>query len=457
MNFLFSNLNIKRNARLHFIGIGGISMSALAKFCTLEGFCVSGSDKNFSGISSELINMGVKIYKGHFPENVLGKDAVIYTSAIDELNPELVYAKERGILVIKRAELLGEILRQAKYSIGVAGSHGKTTATSMITDVLTEAGLNPTAFIGGHHLKYGNFKYGLKNCVVAEACEYKKNFLYLKPSVPVVLNLDDDHLDSYKGMQDLERAFSEFIKGYISVVNADDERALKISDVLSVTFGIKNSATYTAREIRKNGLGYSFNLYKCNNKLGRIKLKIKGKHNIYNALAAAAVGDISGADFRQIKSALEKFSGVKRRNEFLGEIFSMPAICDYAHHPKEITAFSDNEVKREITVFQPHTYSRTEKLMDDFVKSLAEQRCVIIYKTYPAREKYSKKASAKALYKRLKRVRARDTYYSSNPLKLKLLLKKLSLRYNKVYFLGAGDIYDVCKNKLLDKKRALSF
>ena len=451
MNFSFTNFKNKQNTNIHFVGIGGISMSALAKYCLLNGFKVSGSDKNLSSITEELSSLGAKIYKGHSFSNVIFADVVVYTSAVDSFNPEIDYALKHNIMLVSRAEFLGEIIKGAKFSVGVSGSHGKTTATAMITDVLTKSGLNPTAFIGGQHLEYGNFKSGSKNCIVAEACEYKKNFLHLKSSVPVVLNVDDDHLDSYGNMEEMEKAFSEFIKGYISVINADDKRALKISDILSVTFAIKNSATFTAKEIRKIGEGYSFNAYKCNKKLGRINLKVKGKHNIYNALAALAVGDISGVLFKDVKQALESFKGVKRRNEKIGKVYSLNAVCDYAHHPKEILAFTDKKVKNQITVFQPHTYSRTEKLIDSFVESLSGQSCVIIYKTYPAREKYSYSGSAKILYKKLKKARNKNTFYRSTVRGLKGLLKKLNSSYTDVYFLGAGDIYDVATEKLVNK------
>lgn len=446
MVFSYLSADKSKGFRIHFIGIGGISMSALAKFCLAEGIKVSGSDKKNSEIISELICLGAKIYLKHSAKNVCGASAVVYTSALKSDNPEIIRAKKLRIPILSRAEFLGEIIKNYKCSIGIAGSHGKTTTTAMLTEILVLAGLDPTAFIGGEHHDFGNFRKGKEQFAVLEACEYKKNFLLLKPTIPVVLNIDDDHMDCYQSSADMDNAFSEFLKGNISVVNADDDRAIKLADMLSVTYGINSSAVYTAKRIIKTDVGYSFTAYKCFRKLGRINLKVPGKHNVYNALASIAVADIIGVDFHNIKTALDTFLGVKRRNENIGNILDKNAVCDYAHHPSEIKAFLNSiDLSNSIIVFQPHTFSRTAKLMEDFLRELLIPSPTIIYKTYPAREKYNKKGCYKTLYKKLKGARKSEVYCASNVIALLRIIKKLK-SYSNVYFIGAGDIYEIAKN-----------
>lgn len=440
---------LKNGERIHFIGVGGISMSALAKFCRLKGYNVSGSDRSGRETLKELSRLGIKTFAGHDPENVVGATVTVYTSAINDDNPELVYATEHTRLY-KRSELLGEIMRGYKTAVCVSGSHGKTTATAMIAHILLCADKAPTVFLGGEDSEFGNLLYGGNDYCVAEACEYKKNFLDLKPSVAVVLNVDNDHQDCFDGINDEIAAFDAFLSGSIAVINADDNGACRLFNSSTVTFGIKKRAVYTAKYIKEDGRGLYFTYYKYGVKEGRIRLNVKGYHNVYNALSALAASDVLGVPFGLAKRGLESFKGVKRRAETIGEIAGVKAVADYAHHPREITAALNalgGLCKDSLVVFQPHTYSRTEKLMGEFVDCLIPVRNLIIYKTYPAREKYSRKGSARALYTNLKKISS-GVSYAKGRKELKRLIDGYEKKIRTVLFIGAGDIYDVAKKML---------
>ena len=450
------NLDLSLYNRIHFIGIGGVSMSALATYCIDVGKTVSGSDRCRSGLTQALSARGAVVKYGHCAKYADGADLVVYSSAVQDDNPELAAARKHGVPAVKRSVLLGCIVSGYRKSVAVAGSHGKTTVTAMITDIMVRAGKDPTAFIGGEFPPYGNYRRGESEYVVAEACEYKKNFLDIKPYTAVVLNIDDDHRDSFKGLDDETRAFSDFMKNSLAVVNADDPCARKLFNSATVCFGIDNSATYTAKRIKGENGYYSFDFYAYSAKRGRVNLKIKGRHNVYNALAALSVAEISGVPFSVSRGVLENFYGVKRRNEFIGEFNGLSCYADYAHHPTEIAALLDSYKGEEITVvFQPHTYSRTEYLIEEFLTELVKPDRTVVYKTYPAREKYSEKGSAKRLFDELKN-RAGDgaaAEYADSPEKLNEILLSFVEKgaKGKILFVGAGDIYDValalCKRR----------
>ncbi len=479
---IINSLNLHKS--IHFIGIGGISQSALAEHYLRLGFKVSGSDRTDSDILKRLRGLGARIWIGHSAGKLASLGyrlgAVVYTSAVQESNVELQYAMDVGIAVLKRSQLLGMILSQYNTSICVSGSHGKTTATAMLAHIFSCARLHPTAFIGGEDAAYGNYfcdssdvnlELGNRDFVIAEACEYKKNFLDLKPSVAVVLNIDDDHRDSYADMEDMTNSFYKFISGCIAVLNADDECAATLFNKATVTFGIKKAATYTAKNIECVNGRYSFSLYVHGRKRGKITLSVLGKHNVYNALAAIAVADLFNVRFDVIKKTLAGFKGVKRRGEFLGEYAGLRVYADYAHHPKEITAtlaaFKESGLN-PVVVFQPHTYSRTQALLKDFVIVLSKQERVIIYKTYPARERYKKAGSAKTLYSLTAAKSAGSVVYASDVLSLLsqvnafvgignnhpnyLSCEKVD-KPDGILILGAGDIYKKAKRALgLTKK-----
>lgn len=431
--------------RIHFIGIGGVSMSGLAKFCLINGFSVSGSDKSLSEETKKLSALGAKIFKGHRARNAYRSELVVYSSAVPSDNPELKYAVKNGIPVLKRSELLGEILSLHGKTVAISGSHGKTTTTAMLAETFIKAGLNPTVFLGGVSKTFGNFRSGAKDFAVAEACEYRRNFLDIKPDFAVILNIDNDHVDTYKDKEDAANAFSRFAEKGFRFVNADDPYARKIFNSSTVTFGIKNLACYTAKYIDKKECR-SFTAYAYGKRLGRVKLKISGEHNVYNALAAIAVANELRLPFSAVKSAIEAFDGVKRRNEYLGSFRGVPCYADYAHHPTEIAALLNDKTVKTLAVFQPHTYSRTAALKDEFVSALSLADGIIIYKTYPAREKFNKAGDGKTLYIKIRESGIKDLDYADTLKALKGELKSRATNYGKIIFIGAGDIYSIAKS-----------
>ncbi len=433
--------------KVHFIGIGGINMSALAKHLYFLGFTVSGSDI-CANSTLELKALGITIFIGHKAENVQNADLIVYTSAISDDNPELTYAIKNNIPLLKRSQLLGQIMASHKRSIAISGSHGKTTTTDMLANMLICANLSPTVFLGGEDKNFGNYLSGSGDIVIAEACEYQKNFLDLNPNIAVVLNIDNDHLDTYKTIEQTTSAFYEFIKNSISIINVDDEKAKSICTQKSITFAKDGIANWVAKYIVYNGKGYSFTVYLSGRRLGRIKLSVAGKHNVYNALASIAVASHLKVPFSVQKFSLENFCGVGRRNEFIGSRFNMDFYCDYAHHPKEISAMllSYNKENEDfITIFQPHTYSRTKLLISEFISCFYNCSPLIIYKTYPAREKYDKNGSAKTLFNKLVKKGGKSIYYAGSKKQLESLLSSLNFKAKRAVFLGAGDIYEVAK------------
>lgn len=440
------NLDIKNFNYVYFIGIGGISMSALAKYFLEQGKTVLGSDERPSQITSALIKLGVKVFFKHDKENLskldIAQTLVVYTSAILDDNPELVYAKIAGFKVVKRSQVLGRILKEYKFSFTVSGSHGKTTATTMLTTVLKNAGKNPTAFLGGESLAFSNYLSGSKNVCVAEACEFRKNFLDLSPTFSIVLNLDMDHHDSFDSFRDYVETFKKFTQNSTSFINADDKNSTELIGVKSITFGIKKSAHYIAKNIKKVSDGYTFTVYAFSRRLGKFYLPVKGRFNVYNALSVIAVCDTFGLSFDDIYSGLKSYSGVKRRAEKIGEIKGKPVICDYAHHPKEIAStLRALKSKNSLVIFQPHTYSRTKVLMKDFVKALKNIENLIIYKTYPAREKLDEEGTAFALYHNLKGSNKNRVVYADSEVELVFKIKAF-YNFSDVIVLGAGDVYE---------------
>ena len=424
-------------------------MSGIASYFLTLKKRVSGSDLSSTNITSSLAKKGAKIFSSHDEKNLEGLNKedtiIVFTSAISESNPELVFAKKQGFLIFKRSQILSEILKGFKKTIMIAGSHGKTTASTMITEIFYRSGKNPTAFLGGESVRFSNFLRGGKDIAVVEACEYKKNLLDFKPDYSVVLNLDMDHHDSYSSEKDYVNTFKRFIQNGISFINADDKKCVEIAGLTTVSFGIKNKASYTAKSLKKGENGYSFTLYSYGRKRGRINLKVKGKFNVYNALCACAVADVFRLPFKSIKEGLENYSGVKRRSEKIGTLYGADVICDYAHHPKEIKE-TVKALKKENTlvVFQPHTYSRTKALMKDFVDALTTTENLIIYKTYPAREEFDEDGSAFSLYHNLKGKNNGKVVYANSEKELILKIKGF-YNFSNLLILGAGDIYDTAK------------
>ncbi|MBO5412549.1 MAG: hypothetical protein J6A38_05680 [Clostridia bacterium] len=417
-------------------------MSALAKFVSLYGYDVSGSDRLRGEEVENLAFYGVKVYIGAEADRleIQTSDVVVYTDAIDEDHPELRTAKRWEKRLLGRAELLAMVCEEFPNTLAIAGSHGKTTCTSMCAHVFSYARVPFTAHIGGRDGELGNFHSSGLEYFVTEACEYKKNLLKLRPQTGIVLNIDKDHMECYRDEQELVDCFRKYCdSAKTAFVCADDDKCLTLGEY--PTFGIKNTlADYRAVDIYANGERYAFTVEEYGRPLCRIKLNAIGRCNVYNALAAFAGMRSFGFDEREIVKGLETFTVVKRRFEKIGKFHGATCICDYAHHPREIAstvATAEGICKgRLYVVFQPHTYSRTKLLMKEFVKTLRGIKNLMLYKTYPAREKYDVEGSAETLSHMIG-----NCLYAENVYVLKTWLKKTVKENDIVLFLGAGDVY----------------
>ncbi len=395
--------------KVHFIGIGGISMSALAKILIANGAEVSGSDITPTPLTKELEDMGAKITIPHCYEAVENPDIVVYTSAIKEDNPEMCAARDKGIALVERAAMVGNIMRGYENAVAVSGTHGKTTTTSMMAYTMISAELDPTVMVGGElDILGGNLRIAKSGYMATEACEYCRNFLQFAPTVGIILNIEADHLDYYRDLDDVIDAFSSFSalipKDGVLVINGDDESCIKASESAKcpvITAGIKKGE-YRAENISYDKFGYpSFDVVRGGKKIMRLTLNVVGEHNIYNSLCAVAATLTMTDNAEAVKKGLEKFTGTKRRFEKKGEVNGILVVDDYAHHPTEIKATLEAVSKIQSgkvwCVFQPHTYTRTKTLFGDFVKALSKAENLIIADIYAAREKDTGLVSSKEL------------------------------------------------------------
>lgn len=431
-----------KDTKIYFIGIGGISMSALAKHLFHKGYHVSGSDLNRSVQTEDLSKLGVSIFIGEdgCQENLLAADLVVYTDAIPKENQELACACAMKKRVCSRAELLEMICKDFSKVISVAGSHGKTTCTSMCAHILYALNAPFTAHIGGEDRTFGNYFSNGKEYFLTEACEYKKNLLKVPSDIAILLNIDKDHMECYKNEQDLVDSFRAYCqKANTAFVCADDEKCLSLSNFS--TFGIKNPLSdYRAVQLRANGEKYSFIIEEYGKQICQVRLNAIGRCNVYNALAAFAGIRALGFGEKEIVKGLESFQSVRRRFERIGGYKGASFICDYAHHPREILSTiktAKGVCRGELyVVFQPHTYSRTKFLMKEFVSVLRGIENLVIYKTFPAREKFDAEGSAERLSQNVG-----TCLYAENVYVLKTWLKATIREKDIVLFLGAGDIY----------------
>lgn len=429
--------------RIYFIGIGGIGMSSLALFLSERGFNVVGSDKNKSDITYKLEKSGIQVNYFHSEANLRLDDMIVYSSAIAEDNIEYSYAKNNHMALVSRARLLSLVSDCFSLSVGVSGTHGKTTVTALIAHILKAASYPFTAFIGGEDKTLGSYFSNGKTLFLAEVCEYKKNINYFTADIGLVLNVDNDHLDSYKNFSDIKSTFDAFLK------RADKKIVYENCGLAGITFGFKKTSDYRAEIISfKNGVTV-FTVYEKKKKLARFSVKLSGGKNVLNALAAVAVARELNIDKNTIKRGLLEFEGVKRRNETIGKINGAPVIADYAHHPAQIAEqldFQKKGVKGKLfVVFQPHTYSRTKNLFNQFVAALVCEDNLFVFKTYAARENFLSEGSSLRLCKAL----PKSIYYDDEN-KLFSRLKTSVEATDKVLILGAGDIYDKFKKLLND-------
>ena len=403
--------NIKKYKKVHMIGIGGISMSGIAEILVNWGFEVSGSDRTDSDILHILEKAGIKIYIGHEAKNVEGSDCVVFTAAINKNNPELVHAKELGIPVIERSDFLGELTRCYQNTIAVSGTHGKTTTTSLVSLCFMEAQRDPSIQVGAIIKELnGNYRVGNSENFIIEACEYVESFLKFSPRSEIILNIDNDHLDYYKNLENVKKAFIKYVKllpedGHL-IINADDYNCLDLpiySKAPAIKYGIENEdVDFSAQNIFFSEDGFpEFDVYKFGEFYEHFKLSIPGKHNVLNSLACIALCDAYDIGKNHIKIAFEKFTGADRRFEFKGILNGAKVYDDYGHHPTEVAAtakaLNNKKFNKSWVVFQPHTYSRTFNLLDDFAHALLSFDNIIVTDIYAARENNTYNISSKDL------------------------------------------------------------
>ena len=440
---------------IHFVGIGGVSMSGIAHILLKKGHRVTGSDRSTSPITEKLKAQGALVYKGHSREYIKNPDLVVYTSAVDQSNPELEAAREKGIETIDRAEMLGLLMKEYRYPVAIAGAHGKTTTTSMVSLIIENAGLDPTLLIGGELDRIGgNVKVGKSSYLVTEACEYKENFLKFHPYTAVVLNIDRDHLDFFRDFEHIKSAFERFVKlvpdyGWV-VAYHGDQALMDIVSGLScnvITYGTDEGAQVMARNTVFNANGCaSFDLYIEGEYKDKLKLAIPGRHNVLNALASVSVSLTFGIDLDTVKKTLADFTGTHRRFEIKGHKRGFTVVDDYAHHPAEIKATLEAAAnyphKRIWCVFQPHTYTRTKFLMDEFAQCFTGADRVIITDIYAAREQDTGEVHSSHLVKAVSD-RGNNAVYIPGFGEAARYLSENLQEGDLVLTVGAGDVYKV--------------
>ncbi len=435
--------------KIHMIGIGGSGMCPLAEILHTKGYTLTGSDNNEGDTLNRVKSLGIKVYMGQKAENVHGAELVVYSAAISEDNPERVEAKRLGIPTMERSLLLGALTRQFDNVIGVCGTHGKTTTSSIITQILYLNKMEPSAVIGGKlPLTNSNGLCGSSDIFVCESCEFVNTFLELSPDISVLLNIDNDHLDYFKTMDNLTNSFKKFVgMSKLCFVNGDDERSFNAVKELGVkmhTFGIGNGCEYRAENIEPSKYGFAFDVYRNDEKLIRIELSVPGRHNVMNCLAAFAVCHYFGVEPEGIKSAVEAFKGAGRRFEFIGEYEDFVLADDYAHHPTEIKATlkaaKDLNYKRVIAVFQPFTFSRTALLKDEFIDALSIADKVILTPIMGSREVNTYGIASEDIAEKL-----RDAVCVKDFGEAVDVILKNTENGDIVITMGGGDIYKVAK------------
>lgn len=438
--------------KIHFVGIGGIGMSGIAEILLSQGFEISGSDLGRSEVTARLENIGVKFYEGHSAENLKDADVLVFSSAVNLENPEVKAAIERKIPVIKRAEMLAECMRM-KYGISIAGTHGKTTTTSMVGLVLTEGNIDPTIIVGGKLSGLGgtNARLGNSEYIVVEADEFDRTFLKLTPTIAALTTLESEHLDTYKDLEDIKTAFIEFankVPFYGFVVICLDEPALQ--DILPkinkkiFTYGVSPQADIRAEEIKFSGYKSSYDAIYYGENLGRIDLKVPGLHVIKNSLVALCIGREMGIPFETIKKALGAFSGVYRRFEVKYDNDLM-VVDDYAHHPTETTAtlsaIRTGWKRRLVAVFQPHLYSRTRDFYQEFGRSFLNSDIFICTDVYPARENPIEGISGQLIADAAKKIGHKNVHYIKDKKDIPSFLNEIKKNDDIIVTMGAGDIW----------------
>ena len=443
-----------RIRHVHMVGIGGIGMSSIASVLLARGYRVTGSDLNLSDLTDKLESQGATIYEGHDEKHVAGADVVVHSSAVNmKQNAETQAAIAHRIPLISRSEMLGELMRM-KYGVGVAGTHGKTTATSMVGRVVAEGGFDPTIIVGGKVTELNsNAVSGEGDIIVIEADEYDRAFLRLTPALAIITTVEEDHLDIYDGLEEVYQAFTTFAMSVpffgAVIVCLDDPGVQAIIgriDRRVVTYGTARQAMVRAEKIQQQKQTTYFDVFASGERLGSIHLQALGLHNVRNALAAITVGLELDIGFERIKSGLERFAGVQRRFQVLGEGHGILVIDDYAHHPTEIvatlSAASEGYPDRRIVgVFQPHLYSRTNDFRDEFARSFFNADIMIVTEIYPAREEPIPGVTGESIVELAITRGHRDARYAKQKEDVPMMLQQTCTPGDVVLFMGAGDIW----------------
>ncbi len=443
----------KKVKSIHFIGIGGIGMSGIAELLNNLGFKITGSDIKASENVKRLESLGIQISIGHSPNNLKSADVVVYSSAVPLNNPEILAAISKSIPIIKRAEMLGELINLKRTSIAVGGTHGKTTTSSMIGMILENCGYDPTLVVGGLVSNLNsNVKLGSGELIVVEADEFDRSFLALKPTIAVVTNLEMEHTDCYKDLNDIETAFLQFCNSvpfYGTVILCSDSDSLmrimpKIKRPIT-TYGLNKNSDYYAKNIEYSENRAKYDLFYKNKDLGEININVPGKHNVLNSLASIALGMEIEVPLDQIKKGINSYKGVRRRFEIKKNKTDIFVVDDYAHHPTEvkatINAAKNGWNKRTVCVFQPHLFSRTRDFYKEFAQSLLRSDIIIITEIYPAREKPIDGISSMLILDELSHLGHSYTHHLDNLNNLNNILEDIVQPGDMVITMGAGDIW----------------
>ena len=447
-------LNLPKGSKIHFIGIGGVSMSSLAEICLANGYLVSGSDINETKLTSKLRENGAIIYIGQKAENINSPDAVVYTAAISNDNPEFIAAKETGVPFVERSVFLGELMKIYAENCCISGTHGKTTTTAMVALVMLEAGIDPTILVGGEVKELSsNYKIGSNNMLVTESCEYVESFLKFYPKSAIINNIEEDHLDYFKDLEHIKLSFRKFAElipsSGIIIANGQDENVKDTLKGLNNVkyFGIDGDFDYKACNLKYNSFGFGeYDLYKDNEFLTHITLNVPGEHNVLNSLGAAAICHCHGCDVTSIVKGLNTFKGTGRRFEYIGKNNGADIFDDYAHHPTEIKttlkACRNYGNKNVIAIFQPHTYTRTKALFNEFLEAFDDANELILTDIYAAREKDTGVISSKMLADALK-IKGINVKYIKTFDEIVEYLNKKASPDDLIITIGAGDVYKI--------------
>jgi UDP-N-acetylmuramate--alanine ligase len=457
--------NIKR---IHFVGIGGVSMSGIAEILHTRGFIIQGSDRSPGSITEHLKSIGVTVFEGHNENNITNSiDLIVYTVAVKNDNPELAAGRSKNIQIVDRAFILGEIMKGYRYPICVSGIHGKTTTTSMMSQVLLDGGYDPTISVGGFFKSInGNFRVGSNDFFVNESCEYFDSFLKFYPYIGIILNIEEDHLDYFKDLNQIEDSFNKFVKlvnknGAIVISNniKNLNKILQGATAKIITFG-NEGADYSYDNLEYNDFGYSsFDILNNGRYLCHVELSVPGFHNVLNALAVFASSEYLGVPTATALIGIKNFAGTNRRFQLKGHFNGAAIIDDYAHHPTEIKStingIKNIKYNKLFVVFQPHTYTRTKLLFDDFVTAFDGVDTIIVTDIYAAREVDSKEIHSKDLVKALEN-RGLHAIYIDNFDSCAKFLCNICSPNDLLITMGAGDVYKVGDKLLLEDLSTLS-